>query len=913
MAKPEEKARQLIDAQLRAAGWVIQDRDEMNLGAGLGVVVREYPLATGPCDYLLFVDRKACGVVEAKPEGTTLSGVADQASGYQAQLPAHLANWGDPLRFDYEASGSETLFSDRADPEQRSRRVFAFARPETLLERLLDGSTLRRRLTRMPALVTEGLRDCQIEAINGLEASLAVGRPKALIQMTMGAGKTFTAATTAYRLLAHANANRILFLVDRNNLGRQTLKEFQAYRPPGTGRLFTELYNVQRLGPAGLDPSAKVVISTIQRVYSQLSGAELSEDDEEASAFENDDRAPPEEVAYSELMPPETFDVVVIDECHRSIYGRWRQVLDYFDAFQIGLTATPSVHTLGYFQQNLVAQYPYERSVIDGVNVPFEVFRIRTEIGERGGKVPSGFTVPKRDRHTRRQRYEELSDDLVYAASELDRSVIAPNQIRTVLETFRDTLPTELFPDRTEVPKTLIFAKDDHHAEEIVHIAREVFGKGNDFAKKITYRATGATAEELISAFRNQYNPRIAVTVDMIATGTDIKPVEVLIFMRDVKSALYFEQMKGRGVRTVNTADLVNVTPDARGKDRFILIDAVGVSESAKTISPPLEQKPTVKFDKLLEHVASGASDPELVSTLVVRLATLAHRLGPEDQALVVEKAGGQALVEIAAGLMDSLDNDRIAETAERELGPPVTDAKFDATAQRLRQEALRPLSDNPGLRRLLIDLKTQSEVTIDVFSPDAVISTGFDEKAATALTLKFETFLRENQDELAALTILYGKPHAQKRLTYESLEALRAALARPPWLLEPVGVWAAYKRLSKGAIRSDAARVLTDMVALVRFALQQTATLAPMSSEMAGRFNLWLGREARAGRTYTPEQLSWLEAIRDHLAANIDLSLRDLQDQPTFSGKGGVVAARAAFGERLPALIDELTEALVA
>jgi len=444
-------------------------------------------------------------------------------------------------------------------------------------------------------------------------------------------------------------------------------------------------------------------------------------------------------------------------------------------------------------------------------------------------------------------------------------------------------------------------------------IAREVFAKGNDFAKKITYRSSGASPEALIAAFRNQYNPRLAVTVDMIATGTDIKPVEVLIFMRDVRSALYFEQMKGRGVRTITDADLVSVTPDARSKDRFVLIDAVGVTESAKTLSPPLEQKPTVAFDKLLEHAASGRNDPEVVSSLAVRLAALAHKLAPGDLALVTEKAAGQSLGDIAAGLMASLDNDAIAQAAEHEHPPPITDAKFDATAARLRAEALRPLTDNPGLRRLLIDLKTQSEVTIDVFSPDAVIATGFDEKAAREITAKFETFLAENQDQLAALSILYGKPQAQRRLTYESLEALRAALARPPWLLEPVGVWAAYKRLSKGAIGNDPGRALTDMVALVRYALDNGTGLAPLSADMAGRFNLWLGREARAGRTYSPAQLAWLEAIRDHLAANIDLRLDDLQHQPAFAEKGGVVAARAAFGDRLPQLIDDLTEALVA
>lgn len=910
---PEQKARLLIDAQLEAAGWVVQDREDMNPGAGLGVAVREFPMSGGPCDYLLLIDRKACGVIEAKPEGKTLSGVAEQASGYQHKLPPNLANWGDPLRFDYEASGSEILFSDRADHEQRSRYLFSFHQPATLLEWLKAGTSLRGRLQTLPPLDVTGLRDCQTEAITALESSLANGKPRALVQMTMGAGKTFTAATLAYRLLAHADAKRILFLVDRNNLGRQTLKEFQAYRPPGTGRLFTELYNVQRLGPAGLDGDAKVVISTIQRVFSQLSGQDLSEEEEEASAYESEIQGAPKEVAYSAALPPETFDIVIVDECHRSIYGSWRQVLEYFDAFTIGLTATPSVHTLGYFQKNLVAEYPYERAVIDDVNVPFEVYRIRTQIGEHGGRVPAGYSVPRRDRHTRRQRYEELTDDLIYAPTELDRSVIAPNQIRTVLETYRDTLATELFPGRNEVPKTLIFAKDDHHAEEVVHIAREVFGKGNEFAKKITYNTGNVDPETLIAAFRNQYNPRIAVTVDMIATGTDIKAVEVLVFLRDVKSALYFEQMKGRGVRTINPADLAKVTPDAKkGKDRFVLIDAVGVTESAKTISAPLERERIIAFDKLLEQVVSGRDDPDVVSTLAARLAALDRKLTDEDRARVVEITGGRTPRDIASGLLGALDNDAIAEIAGRELPPPVTDAKLDDTAKRLRGQALR-VFDDPRLRKLLVELKTQSEIIIDDLSHDAVISTGFDEKAATEMTGRFRAFLEEKQNELTALTILYSKPHAARRLTYASLEELRTALARPPWLLEPIAVWHAYKRLSNGAINADPGRVLTDVVALVRYALGNTESLAPLAFDIAARFNLWLGREERAGRKYTLEQRGWLEAIRDHLAANIDLHLRDLQELPQFTERGGVIAARQAFGKRLDGLIEDLSDALVA
>ena len=436
--------------------------------------------------------------------------------------------------------------------------------------------------------------------------------------------------------------------------------------------------------------------------------------------------------------------------------------------------------------------------------------------------------------------------------------------------------------------------------------------RGTTSPRRSPYRVSGVDPESLIAQFRNQYNPRIAVTVDMIATGTDIKPVEVLIFLRDVKSALYFEQMKGRGVRTINPADLTNVTPDAHTKDRFVLIDAVGVTESAKTIAPPLERERRVAFDKLLEQVASGRNDPDVVSTLAARLSVLDRKLSDDDRARLAATSGGQSLHDIAATLMASLDNDKIQEVVERTLPPPVTDARLDETARQLRSDALR-VFDDPKLRKLLVELKTQSEVAIDVFSRDAVIATGFDEKGATEITKRFRQFLDENQDQLTALTILYGKPYAARRLTYDSLEQLRTALARPPWLLEPIAIWQAYRRLSKGAIKSDPGRVLTDIVALVRYALGKQETLAPLSADMSGRFNLWLGREKTQGRVYTAGQLGWLEAIRDHLAANIDLDLRDLQELPRFAERGGVVAARQAFGPRLNDLIGELSDALVA
>lgn len=880
----------------------------MNLGAGLGVAVREFQTSSGPVDYGLFVGRRLCGVIEAKPQGTTLSGFSDQAARYMADVPKHLVREVGQVRFEYVTSSTETLFRDHTDPDPVSRRIFAFHRPETLDLWLKEPSTLRARLQTMPAVVSDGLRACQVDAVNALERSMARNHPRALVQMATGAGKTFTACTSSYRLLAHAGFRRILFLADRANLVRQTRDEYLAYRPPGTGRSFSEIYNVQKLGSAGLDKDAQVVISTIQRVYSVLTGRELTEEAEEVSSFEAASADEERLVSYNPAMPIESFDLVITDECHRSIYGTWRQVLEYFDAFIVGLTATPSLHTLGFFGRNLVAQYPYERSVVDGVNVGFDVFRVRTEIGERGATVRAGYDLPVRDKRTRVERYETLSEDFRYTPDQIDRSVLVPNQIRIVLETYRDTLFTELFPGRKEVPKTLIFAKDDHHAEEIVGVVREVFGKGNDFARKITYRTDGADPEALIRAFRNDYNPRIAVTVDMIATGTDVKPIEVLIFLRDVKSELYFEQMKGRGARTISPERLREVTPDAEAKTRFVLIDAVGVSESLKTVSQPLERDRVISFDRLIDEVAAGRRDDDAFATLAARLAALDRRISDKDRASITKAAGGIDLAGLAARLLDAIDPDGLALRVLKDAPEP---------EQRMGRETAKDqaaeIFDDPALRRLLKDVKAAADIRIDIVSTDAVVSSGWDATRAADTVERFKRFLGERRDELVALQILYRLPYAQKRLTYEALDGLRDALKRPPWLLEPVDIWRAYKRIASDKVSGNPAGTLADVVMLVRYAMGEAESLEPLPAVMAGRFNLWLGREERAGRSYTDAQKAWLVAIRDHLAVNVEIGTVDLMEAPEFSARGGILKARALFGTRLPALLDELTDVLVA
>jgi type I restriction enzyme R subunit len=400
---PEQRARQQIDDRLTEAGWTVQDRAQLNLGGDRGIAVREFVLATGAADYLLFEDRQAVGTVEAKKVGESLTGVEEQSAKYRVGLPAGVRAAHNPLPFAYETTGVETRFTCQLDPEPRSRPVFTFHRPKTLAEWLAqapegasaaENDTLRARLRRLPTSLpvpTTGLRACQVEAITNLEHSFAANRPRALIQMATGSGKTYTAVSSIYRLIKFGGARRVLFLVDRANLGRQTLKEFQQYVTPDDGRKFTELYNVQHLTTNRIDPVARVCITTIQRLYSMLAGeAELDPLLEEASLFDSGGafaNLPPKEVRYNSDVPIETFDVVITDECHRSIYNLWRGVLEYFDSFIVGLTATPSKQTFGFFNGNLVMEYGHDRAVADGVNVDYAVYRIRTEITERGGTV----------------------------------------------------------------------------------------------------------------------------------------------------------------------------------------------------------------------------------------------------------------------------------------------------------------------------------------------------------------------------------------------------------------------------------------------------------------------------------------------------------------------------------------------
>lgn len=917
--KPEEKARQQIDQLLEAAGWKIQDLNELDLSVALGVAVREFPISSGFTDYMLFVDRKAVGVVEAKPVGTTLSGVAEQTTAYLNSVPSNVPYAQLPLPFAYETTSVETYFRDLRDPDSRSRRVFAFHKPETLQEWLSEDETLRARLRKMPPLIEDGLYRCQVDAVKNLETSFALSRPRALIQMATGSGKTYTAVNFTYRLIKHAKAKRVLFLVDRSNLGRQTLREFQQFVTPDDGRKLTELYNVQHMTSNKFDPVSRVCITTIQRLYSMLRGEEeFDEQLEEGSFF---DVAPadqkPKEVSYNPKIPIETFDFIITDECHRSIYHLWRQVLEYFDGFIVGLTATPSKQTLGFFNNNLVMEYNHERAVADGVNVGYEVYRIRTEISEKGGKVEAGSWIDRRDRNTRRVRWEQLDDNLEYDRAQLDRNVVAPDQIRTIVRTLRDKLFTEIFPGRTELPKTLIFAKDDSHAEDIVQIVREEFGKGNDFCKKITYRTTGEKPEDLIASFRNSYYPRIAVTVDMISTGTDIKPLECLVFMRDVKSRVYFEQMKGRGTRVISSTDFKAVTPDANNKTHFVIVDAVGVCETDKTETRSLERKKGVSFEKLLMSVALGNRDEDTLTSLAGRLARLNREIDEKAQKEIKEAANDKPFIQIIGGLFDAFDPDKQVDKAKEMFKTETpTEDEMKKASHELAKMACEPF-DSAKLRNTVLAIHQQSVQVIDRVSIDTLLSAGFDEKAkerSRTIVDTFEQFIERNKDELTALQIIYSRPYGRRKITYEEIRQLADAIEKPPYNLTTEEIWRAYEQLEKSKVRkASPTRLLTDIVSLVRFAAGKSEILESFPETVNARFNKWLGEhQQRTGTRFTADQSEWLEMIKNHIATSLAMALDDFELQP-FQARGGAVRAYQLFDGDLDNIIMELNEVLLA
>lgn len=930
---PEQIARDKIDKMLMDAGWVVQSKKEVDISISQGVAVREYQTDIGTADYVLFVDRKPVGIIEAKreEEGHRLTVVEDQAADYaKAKLKYGINK--EPLPFVYESTGVVTRFRDFRDPKPRGRNVFSFYRPETFAEWLKKDKSLRARLQDIPELNTTGLRPAQINAIQNLEKSFKNNRPKALIQMATGAGKTFTACTFIYRLLKFADAKRILFLVDTKNLGEQAEQELMAFQPNDVNRKFTELYNVQRLTSSYISSDSQICISTIQRMYAILKGVELEEGAEDTNPNENTwlknqaNKKQAMPVEYSAKVPPEMLDFVVIDECHRSIYNLWKQVLDYFDAFLIGLTATPDKRTFGFFEKNVVSEYTYEQSVIDGVNVPYDVYNIETKISKDGDVVKAGWFVDRRDKLTRKTRWQQEDEDTEYKRNDLDKKVVNPDQIRTIIRQFRTALETEIFPNRKdekgeyEVPKTLVFAKTDSHADDIIKIIRTEFDEGDDFCKKVTYRAT-EDPKSVLNRFRNSYYPRIAVTVDMIATGTDVKPLEVLLFMRDVKSTNYFEQMKGRGTRTIDKDKLLEVSKTANAKTHFVIVDAVGVMKTKKTDSPSLERKHSVPLKDLLGAVTMGVADEDLFLSLANRLIRLEKQLTDKEKDKLLEHTKGKNLKQITKELLTAFDNDAIDELTNQKIDAIPIHYQTPSKEAEARKEAQEELiteaasTFNAKLNTYIENVRREHDQIIDSVNLDEVTGAEWDTTSvdkANEIVKDFSEYLEANKDEIEALTIFYKQPHNRRNITFKMIRDVMDKLKMDKPTLAPDYVWDAYSAIEKVKSQKPE-KELTVLISLIRRVCGIDKELNAFDKSADEKFKTWIFKQnAGQHNRFNAEQMEWLRLLKNQIANSFHIEMDDLDYTP-FDSKGGKGKMYQLFGAEMNEIIEELNEVLAA
>jgi type I restriction enzyme R subunit len=468
------------------------------------------------------------------------------------------------------------------------------------------------------------------------------------------------------------------------------------------------------------------------------------------------------------------------------------------------------------------------------------------------------------------------------------------------------------------VPKTLIFAKTDNHADDIIQIVREEFGEGNEFCRKVTYRVE-EDPKSILQAFRTAYYPRIAVTVDMIATGTDVKPLEVLLFMRDVKSRNYFEQMKGRGTRTLSADDLKKVTQSAIGaKTHFVIVDAVGVCKSCKTDSRPLERKPTVPLKDLMLNVILGSRDEDTVTSLANRLARLNNQFTDKEKQKFTEYANGKPITDCIHDLFDAYNPDKNIERIQKKFDLPEgmdpTEEQIKTTQEEMAFEASK-VFDNPKLRDFIDNARREHEQIIDTINLDSVTFSGYDSQAkekATKIIQEFKEFIAENRDKIDALRIFYAQPYRRKELTYQMISELCDTIRQSRPNLSPFHIWNAYEQLEKVAGKRPE-NELTALIALIRRVIEIDNVLTPYDAIVSRNFQSWvMGLHKGNAPKFTEEQMQWLRMIKDHIATSMHITRADFDFNP-FAEIGGLGKAWQVFGERLDKILEELNENLAA
>ena len=895
---PEELAREKIDKQLLKAGWDIVSRNDYipNLTSA---VKEALMVGNTESDYLLFIEGKAIAVVEAKRKENPLGqDVADQAENYARTPQSWYGLWYKGLvPLVYLANGEKILFKNMlTDPDGDYVELKDMHSPKKMLQLINKTSEYGA----LPRLDKKGLRDCQFEAELKFENSLKNGIKKGLAILATGSGKTYLACLASYRLLNYTSTKRILFLVDRNNLARQTEAEFSQFDRTEKQQEMSSLYEIARLRNES-DVRADIVISTIQKLYAVLTGMALSaesEDAEDEQTTEQEDREDGQVIALGKdlKLPPDYFQLIIVDECHRSIYGKWKAVLDYFSSSTVlGLTATPTAEAYAFFNNNIIENYTYDDSIVDGVNVPSRVYRIATQVTEHGGSIAAGTTVSETSRRTGDTKKFVTNESVEYAPSQLDRSVIDCSQIRTVLRQYKDSVYDDLYPNRKKeweyIPKTLIFAKDDNHATEIVEAVKDVFKDEFEsgevpehFVQKITYSAGDSNG--LIRDLRTDKDFRIAVTVTLVATGTDVRPLEVVLFMRDVGSDVLYTQMKGRGCRTIKDDKLREVTPNADTKECFYIVDAVGVTEHDKHLPPPgKEEKNGKKYfslETLLEHLAHGEVSDENLCLLRDYCSSIQARyesnpLFSRHLDMFIERYQF-APIKIAENIQDAI---RKGILIRFEYIDPSHD-------NNVRLQLIAQLMNNLSARKQLLDMKNGYVVKIED-GADMVISAGFSKETAKGFIENFEKYLEENRDSIEALRIIYNSEDTV--ITHSMLSELRDRLLAESAQYGVYHIWKSYKTLDTAGNVDDLdtktnVNALTNLIQIVRFAYKKNSRLTSLINGYARRFSLYCGQQQRP---LTQDQVEIMRQIAEFIINDGAISVMDLNEIDTDLWRQGV------------------------
>lgn len=896
---PEEQARVKIDEQLVTAGWEVVTRLEYNR-KNPSAVVEASMKGRKESDYLLFIDNKAIAVVEAKRADKNLDGiVARQAEDYTLAPQSWYGFWlnENKVPLVYLANGEKILFKNMLVSDSEYEQIDKMHTPKEML-RLIGRSS---EFGALPVIEKKGLRECQYRAEVNLETSFKAGKKKALAVLATGSGKTYLACLASYRFLEYTpTVKRILFLADRNNLANQAQNEFSLFDRTETGQALNDLYNITRLRKED-DIRGDIVISTIQKLYAVLTGQTLTDCDEDAE--DELDQAEKEKHSKDIItlgndlkLPPDYFQFIIVDECHRSIYGRWKAVLDYFDKAKIlGLTATPTDEATAYFDGNIIENYRYEDSVVDGVNVPRRIYRIITRASVHGGVIKKGDKVEEKSKRTGESVIYKATKDIDYSSNALDRSIINVSQIETVLRDYRNAIYTNLYPERFDgneenawryIPKTLIFAKDDNHATQIVEIVKKVFGEKfasgkvpENYVRKITYSAGDSNA--LIRDFRVEKDFRIAVTVTLVATGTDVKPLEVVMFMRDLNSEILYTQMKGRACRCINDDKLKEVTPIAQTKECFYIVDAVGVTEHEKSI-PTREpkQERTLSLEHLLERLAHGEVSDENFELLRDYCAMIHRRY--ENDALYGRHL--DKFIEEYGFAPRELAND--INTALQKGLPPFADASHDNTDRIMVVECL---IDNVAARKYLLEMQ-RGYVTI-IRDSDEVIYSGFSKETARNFADNFERYLNDNKDRIEALRIIYNSEDTV--ITHSMLVDLSDKLLTENRSYTPYNIWTNYKLLDEKGYVDDFdvkrnVKAMTHLIQIVRYAYKKTATLSSLFTGYTQRFNLYCGQ---VQRQLTDGQKSVMQKIADFVVSEGAITLTELNDYYPDLWRQGITA----------------------